>query len=63
MDIDTGMPFDPVRRDALLAILRDKGSTPTLFTKLYQDNDESIQRRYWPNLLRFAREVINGSWV
>lgn len=60
MQIDSNMPFDPVRRDALLAILRQMHRVPILHNIPYADNDERNQRRYWPDFLRWANRVLTG---
>lgn len=62
MQIDVYMAFDTVRRDALLAILKQKGRGPTLYTCPYEENPIAVQQRYWPDFLRYARDVINGTW-
>lgn len=60
MQVDTDIPFDPVRRDALLAILRQMHRVPRLFNRPYADNHEDEQRRYWPDFLRWAHDVLTG---
>lgn len=62
MQIDTSIEFDPLRRDVLIAILKDKGRGPTLYSLPYEKNPEIVQQRYWVDFLRYARDVINGKW-
>ena len=58
MQIDTNIRFDVVSRDALLAMLRQKGKMPTLYSRPYGDNDENEQRRYWVEFLRWAQAAL-----